>query len=133
MAIEPGLVSETRHIVTEQDTASSSGGKNLPAVLSTPCIISWMEATAHLGLVDQVSEQQSTVGTMVNMRHLAATPVGMEVTVRAELLEVEGRRLLFHVEAWDKVEKIAEGQHERFIIDCDRFTQRVRKKEEQQI
>jgi fluoroacetyl-CoA thioesterase len=126
--IRPGLTSEIKHIVQESDTASSSGGQNLPKVLSTPRVIGWMEGAAHAAVVNLVEEQQSTVGTMVNMRHLAATPVGMEVTVKAELLEVKGRSLLFQVEAWDRVEKIAEGQHERYIIDCDRFTSRLEKK-----
>ena len=71
---------------------------------------------------------QSTVGTLVNIRHLAATPVGMAVRFRAELVEVDLRRLLFKVEAWDEVEKICEGQHERFIIDLERFLAGVDKK-----
>lgn len=128
MAIEPGMVNEITHIVQESDTAQSSGGATLPKVLSTPRVIGWMESTAHAVVVDQVKEGQTTVGTMVNIKHLAATPVGMQVKTRAELLEVDGRRLRFHVEAWDAVEKIAEGEHERFIIDCDRFTARLEQK-----
>jgi predicted thioesterase len=71
------------------------------------------------------------VGTRVDVRHLAPTPVGMEVRLRAEILEVEGRRLRFRVEAWDAVEKIGEADHERFVIDWDRFIQRVEKKQKQ--
>lgn len=65
---------------------------------------------------------------MINIRHLAATPIGMEVHIRAELINVDGRRLCFKVDAWDEMEKIGEGDHERFIIDCDRFMARVEKK-----
>lgn len=128
MEIKPGLVNEIKRIVTKNDTASSSGDTKLPDVLSTPKIVSWLEGAAHLSVVDLVGPGQTTVGTMVNIRHLAATPVGMAVTLRAELLEADGRRLRFKVEAWDQVEKIADGEHERFIIDCDRFTKRVEQK-----
>jgi fluoroacetyl-CoA thioesterase len=128
MAIEPGLVNEVKHTVTEADTAASHGGNKLPPVLSTPRVVGWIENTAHLAVVNLVEENQTTVGSVVNIRHLAATPVGMEVTTHAELVEVEGRRLRFKVEAWDAVEKIVDGEHERFIIDCDRFTSRLDKK-----
>lgn len=130
MPIEAGLVHEMKRVVQESDTAASSGGGTLPPVLSTPRMIGWMESTAHLGIVSFLDEGQTTVGTVVNIRHLAATPVGMEVTLRAEILEVDGRRLRFKVEAWDALEKIGEGEHERFIIDCDRFTARLEKKKQ---
>ncbi len=130
MAIEAGMTHELRGVVQESDTAQSSGGGTLPAVLSTPRVIGWMESTAHQMIVPFLQEGQSTVGTLVNIRHLAATPVGMEVVTKAELLEVDGRRMRFHIEAWDAVEKIAEGEHERFIIDCERFTQRLEKKQQ---
>ena len=71
----------------------------------------------------------STVGTMVEMKHLAATPVGMNVRARATLLETDGRRYLFEVEAWDETEKIAEGRHERFVIpNLAKFLERAMKK-----
>jgi fluoroacetyl-CoA thioesterase len=128
MAIEVGLVGEFKMTVLETDTARYSGGETLPAVFSTPRMISRMEHTAHITVLPYLSESQTTVGTVVNVRHLAATPVGMEVRFRAEILEVEGRRLLFKVEAWDAMEKIGEGEHERFIIDRGRFNERLEKK-----
>ena len=70
-----------------------------------------------------------TVGILVNVRHLAATPMGMKVRVRAELAEVDGRRLVFRVEAHDELEKVGEGEHDRMIIDVEKFGERVRKKE----
>jgi fluoroacetyl-CoA thioesterase len=97
-------------------------------VLATPRLISFMERTAHLAVLPYLAEGQSTVGVHVDVRHLAATPVGMEVRFRAELVEVDRRRLRFKVEAWDEVEKIGEGEHERFIIDWQRFLDGIEKK-----
>jgi predicted thioesterase len=71
---------------------------------------------------------QRTVGVHLNVKHLAATPVGMTITARSELLAVEGRRLTFRVEAFDEVEKVGEGTHERHVIDMARFQQRVAEK-----
>jgi predicted thioesterase len=128
MGIEVGLVGEFKMTVLESDTARFSGGETLPVVFSTPRMISRMEHTAHLTVLPHLTDTQTTVGTIVNVRHLAATPVGMEVRFRAEVLEVEGRRLRFKVEAWDALEKIGEGEHERFIIDRGRFNERLEKK-----
>ncbi len=128
MPLEPGLVGELSMIVQESDTARSSGGESLPPVLSTPRMISRMELTAHTAMQPYLAEGQTSVGTLVNIRHLGATPVGMQVRFRAELLEVDRRRLRFKVEAWDEVEKIGEGEHERFIIDKDRFDSRLAEK-----
>jgi len=128
MAIEPGLVGELTITVQESDTARVSGGESLPPVLSTPRMTSLMERTAHEAILPFLAEGQSSVGTLVNIRHLAATPVGMLARFRAELLEADGRRLRFKVEAWDEVDKIGEGEHERFIIDLTRFNERLDKK-----
>jgi predicted thioesterase len=131
MALEPGLVNELTMKVELEDTARSSGGESLPAVLSTPRMISYMERTAHYGILPYLAEGQTSVGTVVNIRHLGATPVGMEVRFRATLLEVDRRRLLFKVEAWDEVEMVGEGEHERFIIDAGRFNERLAQKQAQ--
>ena len=128
MALEPGLVGELTITVQESDTARASGGESLPLVLSTPRLISLLERTANLAVLPYLDEGQGMVGSVVNIRHLAATPVGMQVRFRAELLEIDGRRLSFKVEAWDEVDKISEGEHERFIIDRSRFDERLEKK-----
>ncbi len=128
MSLEPGLTHEMTLTVQESDTARASGGETLPPVLSTPRLIGYLERTAHHALLPHLAEGQSSVGTLVNIRHLAATPVGMTVRFRAELLLAEGRRMLFKVEAWDEVEKVAEGEHERFVIDAARFADRLEKK-----
>lgn len=129
MALELGLVNEIQMIVEESDTARFSGGDQLPPVFATPRMISYMERTAHQAVLKYLNEGQTTVGTLVNVRHLGATPVGMQVRFRAELVEIDRRRLRFKVEAWDAVEKIGEGEHERFIIDRDRFDERLAQKQ----
>jgi len=109
--------------------AEDSGIGQLAPVLSTPYLVSLMETTAHAAVIPFLEPGQSGVGAMVHIRHLAATPVGMQVRIRVELMEVQGRKLLFKVEAWDEVEKIAEGEHERFIIHWERFMKGVTKKQ----
>lgn len=133
MAFEPGLIYEMTMVVEQKHTAAAvaeeSGIGQLAPVLSTPYLVNLMETTAHAAVMPFLESGQSGVGAMVYIRHLAATPVGMQVRIRAELLEVQGRRLLFKVEAWDEVEKIAEGEHERFIINWERFMDGVKKKQ----
>ncbi len=128
MTIEVGLTNELNLTVQESDTAASMTGGELPPVLGTPRLIQLLEQTARITVAKHLAKGQTTVGALVNVRHLAATPVGMKIRTRAELLEVEGRRLRFRVEAWDEVEKIAEGEHERFIIDEQRFKERLEQK-----
>lgn len=129
MDLAPGLFAELEIIVQECDTARAAAGETLPAVLSTPRLIALMESSAHAVVLPFFLEGQSSVGTMVNIRHLAATPVGMKVRFRAELLQVDGRRLHFRVEAWDEMEKIGEGEHERYIIDTQKFNDSLIKKQ----
>ncbi len=131
MSIEPGLTGEIVRIVAESDTAVVYGSGLVP-VLSTPHLIALMECAAQLVIEPFLTEEQTSVGIRVAMRHIAATPVGMQVRVRAEILEVDRRRLSFKVEAWDEVEKIGEAEHERFIVDAVRFMARVTEKAEAQ-
>ena len=128
MALEVGLIGELAITVQADDTAQASGGGNLPEVLSTPRLISLLERTANASLKPYLAENQASVGTLVNIRHLGATPLGMQVRFRSELLEIDRRRMRFKVEAWDEVEKVAEGEHERFIIDLPRFEERLETK-----
>ena len=111
--LKPGLAGEKTETVSGKNTADSWGSGGLP-VFATPAMIALMEITA-LSVVDPLLPKGwSTVGTELNVRHLSATPPGMEVRVRAELLEVDGRRLLFSVEAFDGAGKIGEGTHSRY-------------------
>ena len=125
--LEPGLTAEIEHVVGPEDTAAAYGSGLVP-VLSTPHLIALMESAAQAAIVPHLEAGQTAVGTVVTMKHLAATPVGMRVRVRAELVAVDGRRLRFHVEAWDDVEKVGEAEHERFVVDQARFMKRVAEK-----
>ncbi|MGC9468730.1 MAG: thioesterase family protein [Anaerolineae bacterium] len=129
MTLETGLSAEITHVVAESDTAATYGSGLVP-VLSTPHLIALMEASAQAVIASHLDSAQTAVGIHVDMRHLAATPVGMQIRVSAELTAVNGRRLRFHIEAWDEVEKIGEAEHERFIVDRARFMRGVEKKVE---
>jgi fluoroacetyl-CoA thioesterase len=94
-------------------------------VLGTPFMIMWMEMTCRNSVLPLLGEGYDTVGTEVCIRHLAATPLGMEVTYRSELIAVEDRRLKFKVEAFDEKEKVGEGTHERGIINVAKFAARL--------
>lgn len=125
--LKVGLTKETLVTVTEAITAKHMGSGTL-AVLATPSMIALMEGTSHQAVAPFLAPGQSTVGVLVNVRHLAATPLGMPVRIHSELIAVEGRKLTFAVEAYDTLEKIGEGTHERFIIDLARFEDRLKRK-----
>ncbi len=129
MPLEPGLIAEIHHTVTDTDTAAAYGSGLVP-VLSTPHLIALMENAAQTAIQPFMRPEQTAVGTLIEMQHLAATPVGMGITVRAVLIAVEGRRLRFTIEAWDAQERIGTCIHERVIIDRERFMERVAKKQE---
>ena len=120
----PGIKLTTTKTVSQNDTASVYGS-GLHDVFSTPAMIAFMEQTAMKAVEACLNEGEGTVGTEVNIRHLKATPVGKTVTCTATLQEVNGNRLLFHVEASDGNGKIGEGMHERFIIDNRRFMEKL--------
>jgi fluoroacetyl-CoA thioesterase len=123
----PGLIGELDHIVTDADTASKWGSGLVP-VFSTPALVGLMESAAVTALSGCLPGGQTSVGGHIDVRHLAATPVGMHVRVRAELTGVEGRKLFFKIQAWDAVELIGEAEHERYVIDEARFIGRVQAK-----
>jgi len=125
--IVPGLTHEKQITVEEKHTAQHLGSGGVP-VFATPMMILLMEETSRGVVEPLLPEGQLTVGSHLDVRHLAPTPVGMKVTIRSELLVVEGRKLAFRVEAYDEREKVGEGMHERFIIDLERFKQRVEQK-----
>ena len=118
--LAPGLTGEIEAVVTEADTAARLGSGLVP-VLGTPALVGLMEGAAVRALTGHLPPGRTSVGGRIDVRHLAPTPVGMRVRACAELLNVEGRRLVFHVEAWDEVEQIGEAAHERFIIDEVKF------------
>ncbi|MDR1785348.1 MAG: HAD-IA family hydrolase [Spirochaetaceae bacterium] len=116
----PGIQAHPTPTVDETNTASARGSGLLP-VFATPAMIGLMEHTAACAAAPYLEAGYSTVGTEVRVRHLGATPIGMTVRATAELIEVDRRRLLFTVEAFDEAAKIGEGTHERFIVDNGKF------------
>jgi fluoroacetyl-CoA thioesterase len=123
----PGLNGVSEMIVAKEDLASRLGGVALD-VLSTPRLIQLMEAAAIEAIKECVPDQQVSLGTRVNIRHLSATPLGMKVTAHALLKSVEKNRLLFIVDAYDQKEKVAEGELERILVPLARFLQRIEEK-----
>ncbi|HYF93559.1 MAG TPA: thioesterase family protein [Symbiobacteriaceae bacterium] len=127
MSLAPGLTGEAHAVVNDANTAAAVASGGI-AVFATPMMIALMENAALRTVQPHLAEGESTVGTMLNVKHLAATPIGMRVRAVARLETVEGRRLLFTVEAYDEKEKIGEGTHERYVIGVERFLERVRQK-----
>ncbi|HET7339854.1 MAG TPA: thioesterase family protein [Methylomirabilota bacterium] len=128
MPLEPGTTHEITSTVTPDLTADAMGNRGV-MVLATPHVVGLLEHAAAGMIFPTLPPGASTVGTMIEMRHLAATPVGMAVRAKATLLETDGTRFLFQVEAWDAREKIAEGRHERFVVpNLARFLERAMKK-----
>lgn len=119
-SLVPGLIGEAQTTVVPENTAQHVGSGTF-AVFSTPSMVALMERAAINALAGSLPPGWQTVGVHVDVRHLAASPLGLTITARAELLAVEGRRLTFRVTAHDGVETIGEGQHERALIDLERF------------
>ncbi len=126
-SLQTGLLGEARLTVAEKDTAVSHGSGGVP-VFATPAMVALMENAALSSVAPYLSEGSTTVGIKISTTHSAATPVGMEVTARSELIEIDGKRLVFRVEAFDKVDKIGEGIHERFVINTEKFMKKITEK-----
>jgi fluoroacetyl-CoA thioesterase len=120
MEFTMGLTGEASVPVDGSNTAKTMGSGELE-VFATPSMIALMEKAATNALKELMPAGSTSVGTMINVKHSAATPMGTKVTAKAVLTEVDGKRLVFTVEAFDEKEKIGEGRHERFIINIDRF------------
>ena len=127
MTLAPGLSHSRSVTVTEDMTPAHLRGDAI-RVLATPEMVRLIEQTAIQCVQPHLGPGQTTVGTLVNVRHLAATPEGMTVTVTVELTEVDRRRLGFRVEVHDEVEKVGDGTHERFVIDRESRLPRLQQK-----
>jgi predicted thioesterase len=129
MPLEPGLSAEVEVVVTEELTADRLGNPGV-FVYATPFVVTIMENASSKLLRPHLPPGAGTVGTLVEMKHLAATPIGMKVKVTATLKEIvdDGRRLIFAIEAFDEREKIGECHHERFIVTKSRFLEKVAQK-----
>lgn len=115
-----GIKNQIKKTVVEELTAKVMGSGRLD-VFATPAMVAMMEEAAHTSVEAELEEGQGTVGTSMTVSHLAATPVGMEVTCESELIEVDGRKLVFEIKAMDEVGLIGEARHERFIIENEKF------------
>jgi len=122
--MEIGIIGKQEIIVTEEKTAKAMGSGELN-VFATPAMIALMENTAYTSIADQLEPGQGTVGTLMNVKHVAATPVGMKVVCETKLIEIDRRRLVFEVKASDEAGLIGEGTHERFIVDNTKFQART--------
>lgn len=118
--LKEGIKGTKEQIITEELTAERMGSGTLP-VYATPAMIALMENTAYESVSEYLEEGEGTVGTQMNVKHVAATPLGMKVTCETELIKVEGRALTFEVKAYDVCGLIGEGTHERFIIKEEKF------------
>ena len=127
MPIEIGLKANDEYIVTKNDTAKFLDSGALE-VLATPMLICNAERTCKNLIQPLLDEGMGSVGTLVNIRHLAPTPVGMKYRCECEIIAVEGRMIRFQVTVKDEVETIGEGIHERFIINDKRFTAKAENK-----
>jgi predicted thioesterase len=125
--ITVGMTHEVTFQVEEQYTAFHIGSGAL-RVLATPSMIGFMERTSHQLLTRCLPEGYSSVGAVVDVRHLAPTPLGWTVRVTSEVVQVDGRKVTLAVEAWDEQEKVGEGRHQRVVINLDRFLTRVEAK-----
>jgi len=122
--VRKGLTREETFTVEEQHAAAhvGSGGSR---VLATPWMIAFMERVSYRLLAEHLGEGETSVGVLVNVRHLAATPIGVTVRVKAEVEHLEDSQVTFTVDAWDQAEKIGAGSHRRAVIDEERFLRRV--------
>lgn len=127
ITLQLGMKSEKSEQVTANNTAIRYGSGGV-AVYATPAMIGLMEGTCLAAVDPHLPAGLATVGTQINVSHLAATPVGMMVRATAELTEIAGKKLSFRIEAYDEKEKIGEGTHQRYIIDINKFLQRAESK-----
>jgi len=126
-SVRPGMVREEKFIIEEEHTAYHIGSGD-EKVLGTPWMISFMERVSNRLIAEQLPEGQMSVGVHVDVKHLAATPMKVEIRVRAEVLEVIKNRVKLSIEAWDSEDKIGEGTHLRAVVDKSRFMDRVQAK-----
>lgn len=118
--VKVGLQGEARTVVSEENTADAYGAEGID-VYATPALVGLVEAAAMDAVKGCLEKGWTTVGMEIRLKHLAPTPKGMEVVARATLEAIDGRRLVFSVEAFDEKEQIACGQHHRYIVDRGKF------------
>ena len=120
MVIEVGMKGEVSTLVEREDTAKEVGSGSL-LVYATPCMVALMEGAACEAIAEALPEEKTSVGIELNISHLSATPVGLEVRAEAEVTAVEGSIITFNITAYDEAGKIGEGTHKRAVISIQRF------------
>ena len=120
MEITVGMKGEVSTLVEREDTAAEVGSGSL-LVYATPCMVALMEGAACEAIAEAIPDDKTTVGTELNISHLSATPVGLEVRAEAEVTAVDGKIITFNVTAYDEAGKIGEGTHKRCIVTSQRF------------
>ena len=126
--LQTGIKGEAKEVVCEENCALTMKSGELK-VYATPSMIALMEQAAYQSVAAELEEGKGTVGTLMNVSHISATPLGMEVTAKSRLVEIDRKRLVFEVEAFDESGKIGEGTHERFIIDNQAFQEKTDNKQ----
>lgn len=124
MDIKPFMKGVASTQVEQKDTASAVGSGSLP-VYATPCMIALMESAACAAIAQALGDAKTTVGTALNIEHISATPIGLEVRTEAVITNVEGRILTFEVHAFDEAGEIGRGTHKRVIVDSQKFLDRT--------
>lgn len=125
--MEKGIKNTKTITVTADKTAEAMGSGILP-VFATPAMVALMENTAAESVEALLPEGSTSVGTLINVKHLSADPVGAEVRCESELVEVDGRKLTFEIKVFDREGLVGEAYHERFVVDKARFMDKVQKK-----
>ncbi len=125
--MQTGTKNTLERKVTEELSALSMGSGTLH-VFATPAMIALIEETCWRSITQHLEEGQGTVGTLLNVKHLAPTPLGMTVRCESELIEVDGRRLVFNVNVYDEAGLVGSGTHERFIINESKFQAKANSK-----
>lgn len=127
MGITVGMRGEASSLVEREDTALEVGSGSL-LVYATPCMAAMMEGAACAAIEDSLEEGTTTVGTVLNLRHTAATPVGLEVRAQAEVTQVEGKVITFSIKAYDEKGEIGSAEHTRVVVNSQRFLEKAYQK-----
>ena len=124
MEITIGMKGEVGTSVEREDTALEVGSGSL-LVYATPCMVALMEGAACEAIAEAMGENQTTVGTMLNIEHISATPVGLDVRAEAEVTAVEGKVITFSIKAFDEAGEIGRGTHKRVIVGSQKFLEKT--------
>ena len=124
MEITVGMKGEATTMAEREDTAMEVGSGSL-LVYATPCMVALMEGAACEAIQEALSDSQTTVGTELNIQHVSATPVGLEVRAEAEVIAVDGKVITFEVKSFDEAGEIGKGTHKRVIVNTQKFLEKA--------